>query len=119
VLSVQSVEGGRVELALIELAPQRFMEFRKKVYAGRGVIDGNRALAAIDAMKLDRGKIIALANADRVTETLKAHASLGSALKLVATPSYVISGVAIVGHPGLEPLRAVIKSVRACHAVHC
>ena len=35
-------------------------------------------------------------------------------LQLMATPAYVIQGVAILGHPGLEPLRKVIASVRSC-----
>ncbi len=118
-LSIQSVEGGRVELAVRELAPGRFMEFRGKIYAGRGVIDGNRALAVTDAMGLDRNKIIEIANAARTTEILKAHANLGTALKLMATPAYVIAGVAIVGHPGLEPLRGAVRSVRACKKVVC
>ena len=119
VLSVQSVEGSRVELAVRELAPQRFLEFHRKVYAGRGVIDGARALAVTDAMGLDRKKIIDIANTQRVTDTMTTHSKVGSALKLVATPAYVVQGVAILGHPGLEPLRKVVKSVRSCKAVVC
>jgi protein-disulfide isomerase len=118
-LSVQSVEAARIELAMRELAAKRFLEFRKQIYAGRGTIDGNRALAVTDAMGLDRNKVIEIANAPRTTETLKAHALLGTALKMVATPSYVVQGVAILGHPGLEPLQKAIKSVRTCKAVVC
>jgi protein-disulfide isomerase len=119
VLSVQSVEGARVELAVRELAPQRFLEFHRKVYAGRGLIDGARALAVTDAMGLDRKKIIDIANTKRVTETMTTHSKVGSALKLVATPAYVVQGVAILGHPGLEPLRKIVASVRSCKAVVC
>lgn len=119
VLSVQSVEGSRVELAVRELAPQRFLEFHRKVYAGRGVIDGARALAVTDAMGLDRKKITEIADTQRVTDTMITHSKVGSALKLVATPAYVVQGVAIVGHPGLEPLRNIVASVRRCKAVVC
>ena len=119
VLSVQSVEGARVELAVRELAPQRFLEFHRKVYAGRGTIDGARALAVTDAMGLDRKKIIDIANTQRVTDTMTTHSKVGSALKLVATPAYVVQGVAILGHPGLEPLRNIVASVRSCKAVVC
>ena len=31
--------------------------------------------------------------------------------KLIATPAYVVNGVAILGHPGLKPLQGVIRSV--------
>jgi protein-disulfide isomerase len=120
VLSVQSVEGARVELALRELGtPQKFLEFHRKIYAGRGIIDGNRALAVAQAMGLDRKKIIDIANTKRVTDIMTTHAKLGSALKLAATPAYVIQGVAILGHPGLEPLRKLVASVRKCEAVVC
>jgi len=120
VLSVQSVEGARVELAVRELisGPQ-FLEFHRKLYAGRGVIDGARALSVSDAMGIDRGKIIEIANQPRITETMKSHAKMGSDLKLVATPSYVIQGVAIVGHSGLEPLRKIVAAVRTCKKVAC
>jgi protein-disulfide isomerase len=120
VLSVQSVAGARVELALRELGtPKQFLEFHRKIYAGRGIIDGQRALAVVQAMGFDRQKVIDAANAQRVTATMTAHAKLATAPKLMAPPAYVGAGVAILGHPGLEPLRKVIASVRRCKAVVC
>lgn len=120
VLSAPSIEGARVELALREIAPPKtFLEFHRRIYAGRGVIDGVRALAVTKDMGIDQGKIIAVANAPRITDAMRAHARLGSELKLMATPAYVIAGVAILGHPGLESLRKVIRAVRACKKVVC
>jgi protein-disulfide isomerase len=120
VLSVQSVEGARVEHAVRELGtPQTFLQFHRKIYAGRGVIDGARALAAARELGLDQKRIIEVANTAAITEVLKAHAIVGNNLKLVATPAYVVRGVAILGHPGLEPLRKVIAAVRACRKVVC
>ncbi|HWL30842.1 MAG TPA: DsbA family protein [Xanthobacteraceae bacterium] len=120
VLSAASVEGARVELAVRELAsPQKFLEFHRRIYAGRGVIDGARALAVTREMSLDQNKIVEIANAQRVTDTMTRHAKVGSALKLVATPAYVIQGVAILGHPGFEPLRKIIAAVRTCKKVVC
>ena len=117
---MQSVEGARVELALRDLGtPQKFLEFHRKIYDGRGIIDGNRALAVAQVMGFDRQKIIDAANNKRITEIMTVHAKLGTALGLSATPAYVIQGVAILGHPGLEPLRKVIASVRSCSKVVC
>jgi len=119
-LSVQSVEGSRVELAVREMVtPQRWLEFRKRIYAGRGTIDGARAVAVTQAMKLDQAKMVEIANAQRVTDIMTVHAKLGTELKMMATPSYVIGGVAVLGHPGLEPLKAMVKSVRSCKAPVC
>ena len=119
-LSAQSVEGARVEHAVRELgSPQTFLEFHRKIYAGRGTIDGARALAAAQAVGLDQKRIIEVANTAAVTEVLKAHAITGTNLKLKATPAYVIQGVAILGHPGLAPLRKAVASVRACKKAVC
>ena len=60
-LSVLSAmgRGRRVELALRELGtPQKFLEFHRKIYGGRGLIDGNRALAVAQTLGFDRKKVI-------------------------------------------------------------
>ncbi len=120
VLGIASILAGRVELAVGKLSnPQTFYAFHRRIYEGRGVIDGDRALAVVRDLKLDREKILAAANEDSTTETMKAHVRLGNALNLVATPSYVIKDVAIVGHPGEQSLRAVIAAVRKCGQVVC
>lgn len=120
VLSVASAQAGKVEIAVASLVtPERYLEFRRKVYAGRGVVDGERALAAAGELGLERQKLIDIANEDDTTDKLKTHARLADAMKLVATPSYVIEGVAILGHPGLAPLQRVIAAVRKCGKVVC
>jgi protein-disulfide isomerase len=119
ILSTQSVEGGRVELALREIDPRHFLEFRRRIYQTRGTIDGARSLAVVKEMGIDPVKVIELANAPRLTEILRAHARFASTAKLLATPSYVVADVAIVGHPGLKTLRSVAASVRKCKAVVC
>jgi len=120
VLSVQSIEGARVELAVREIAtPRIFLELHRKIYVTRGMINGSRMLAAAGEMGLDQNRIVATANAQRITDIMQVHARLGSALGLVATPAYVVQGVAILGHPGLAPLQKVIASVRTCKAAVC
>jgi protein-disulfide isomerase len=120
VLGVPSIQAGRVELAVRKLSdPKTFYAFHRKIYEGRGVIDGNRALAVANDLKIDQQKILAAANDDSITETMKAHVRLGNALNLAATPSYVIRDVAIVGHPGGQSLKAIVDAVRKCGQVVC
>lgn len=120
ILSAASIEAGRVELGVAKLAtPALFYQFHQKVYAGRGLIDGARALAAAAELGLDQKALIDIANDDDTTDKLKTHARLAMAMKLLATPSYVVKGTAIVGHPGLVPLQGVIASVRKCGKVVC
>lgn len=120
VLGIASIQAGRVELAVRKLSdPKTFYAFHRKIYEGRGVIDGDRALAVANELKIDQQKLLTAANDDSVTETMKAHVRLGNAINLAATPSYVIKDVAIVGHPGGQSLKAVIAAVRKCGQVVC
>lgn len=120
VLGIASIQAGRVELAVRKLSnPQTFYAFHRKIYEGRGVIDGNRALAVANELKIDQQKILSAANDDSVTETMKAHVRLGNAINLAATPSYVVKDVAIVGHPGGKSLKSVVEAVRKCGQVVC
>lgn len=119
ILSAQSVEGGRVELALREMSAPHFLEFRNRIYATRGTIDGARSIAVVKEMGIDPAKVVELANQPRITEMLKAHAQVASAARLFATPSYIVAGVAIVGHPGPKTLASVVSAVRKCKAVVC
>ena len=56
ILSAQSVEGGRVELALREMSAQQFLEFRQRIYKTRGTIDGARSLAVVKEMGIELGE---------------------------------------------------------------
>jgi protein-disulfide isomerase len=101
------------------LPPDKFMEFHRRVYAGRGTIDGARALEAAVSVGLDREKVIAEAQTEEALAILKSHADFGGAAKLIGTPAYVLNGVAIVGHPGLKTLQQAVAAVRQCKKVVC
>ena len=71
VLGIPSVLAGRVEIAVAKsIPPEKFYEFHRALYAGRGTIDGQRALAlATGEFGLDAQKIVDAANDDAITET--------------------------------------------------
>ncbi len=120
VLSVQSVQGAMVEIVVSKmLPPEKFLAFHKRIYEGRGTIDGARAIAAAQAMGLDGKTIVERGNSAETVAVLKQNADYGQTAKLIATPDYVVAGVAILGHPGLEPLKNVIAAVRKCGKVVC
>jgi protein-disulfide isomerase len=120
ILSVQSVRGAMVEIAASKLlTPDQFFDFHRRIYAERGMIDGSMVLALAGKMGLDPQKVAASANTQTTLDVLRESATFGSDAGLQATPAYVIDGVAIVGHPGLKALQAVVRSVRACGKVVC
>lgn len=120
VLGIPSILAGRVELAVARLGtPEQFWQFHRRIFSGRGVVDGERALAVARDLGFANEKLVAVANDNAVTETMKAHVRLGNTLGLQATPAYVVAGVAIVGHPGRKALQAIVAAVRRCRAVVC
>jgi protein-disulfide isomerase len=120
VLGIASIQGSRVELAVARMAPaKKFFDYHHKLYAGRGMIDGNRALEVAKAIGLDIGKVTTLANDDSIGAEMISHVRLGNALAIQATPGFVIKGVAILGYPGKGALQKMIAAVQSCDAVIC
>jgi protein-disulfide isomerase len=120
VLGIASIMSGRVELAVAKLGtPQQFYAFHRQVYAERGVIDGQRALAIGRGLGFEEATLTKLGDSDAITNTMKAHVALGDTLGLVATPSFIIGGVAILGYPGRNGLQKIVAAVGACGKVSC
>lgn len=120
VLGIPSILAGRVEIAVSKMVPPSdFYRYHRALYAGRGVIDGQRALKTAGELKLDLQKVLDAANQDGITDIMKAHVRFADTLGLKATPSYLIHDVAIQGHPGRKSLKAVIDSVRKCGKAVC
>lgn len=120
VLGIASIQGTRVELAVARLVPpQKFYAYHHALYAGRGRIDGERALAAATAIGLDAAKVTAIANEDSISDVMVAHVRLGNALAIQATPGFVIKGVAILGYPGKGAIQKVVQAAQRCGAVLC
>jgi protein-disulfide isomerase len=120
VLSVPSVQGAMIEIGASKmLTPQKFLDFHRRIYASRGVIDGARVLAAAQNEGLDPQALAKASNTEATLAVLKENATVGGQAGLAATPAYVIGGVAILGHPGLRSLQTVVAAMRACGKVVC
>jgi len=120
VLGIPSIQAGRVEFALAQIAsPLKFYLFHQKMFSGRGVNDGERALSAAEGLGFAREKLIALANADSITDAMKAHVAVGDKYNMQVTPSLVIGDVAIIGYPGLASLEKIVAALRKCGKAAC
>lgn len=120
VLGVPSIQAGRVEFVLAKLAtPQQFFEFNRRIFSGRGVVDGARALAVAKALGFRSDQLVKAADEEAVTQAMIANVQLGNSLGLAATPAFVIKGVAILGYPGKKTLTDIIKAIRSCDKIMC
>jgi protein-disulfide isomerase len=120
VLGIPSIQGTRVELAVVKLASaNKFYEFHRLLDTGRGVVDGNRALAAAKAVGLDVDQVLRMANERSLGDIMTAHVKLGDEFAIQATPGFVVKDVAIVGYPGPNAMAKILDSVEHCGAVVC
>jgi protein-disulfide isomerase len=120
VLGIPSILAGRVEIAFSKMVPPSdFYKYHRAIYAGRGTIDGQRALNTAREFKVDLQKLLDAANQDGITDIMKAHLRFADSLGQKATPFYLVGDVAIQGHPGRKGLKTVIDSVRKCGKAVC
>jgi protein-disulfide isomerase len=120
VLGIPSISAARVELAIAKLgSAEQFYAFHRKIYAQRGTIDGRRALEVAKSLGLNTRRLLALADSDEITETMKNHVTLGDALGLQATPSFVVGELAILGYPGPRATEAIVTAAAACGKAVC
>jgi protein-disulfide isomerase len=119
VLGVPSIEAARIALAFAQQKPALYAKFHSDIYATRGRVDGDKAIATALALGADRKTLLDDANSAAVTGRLKHAAKLGGSLGLEAMPSFVILTEAFVGDPGLAALRKIIASVRQCEKTAC
>jgi protein-disulfide isomerase len=120
VLGIASIGAGRVELAVAKLdTPQQFYAFHRKIYSQRGATDGLRALEVAHGLGFDPRRMAAVGDSDQITGTMKNLVSLGNALGLIATPSFIVGNVAILGYPGPRELQAIVNAASTCGKVVC
>jgi protein-disulfide isomerase len=120
ILSPKSVEAAKVELALSLLGrPNAVYGFHRRLFDRKGTIDGVRALEVADELGAPRAKVEELMVGADVQEMLSMQMRLAAALGLVATPSFLIAGAGVLGHPGPNALKGVLESVRRCDRIAC
>lgn len=121
VLGIPSILAGRVEIAVSKaVPPEKFYEFHRAVYAGRGTIDGQRALAvATGPLGLDAQKILAAANEDGITDIMRAHLRFATKHGTKATPLFFVQDIVIDGYPGPKTLQRVVAAARKCGKAVC
>jgi protein-disulfide isomerase len=120
VLGIPSIGAARVELAVAKLGtPEQFYAFHRKIYAQRGTVDGPRALSVAAGLGLPEQKLLTLGDSDEITTTMKNLVSLGTALGLEATPSFVIGKLAILGYPGPNALAGFVRAAATCGQAVC
>lgn len=120
ILSIGSTQAAKVQQAVLRLyGPAKAYDFHMKLYEVRGAITGTTALAVARAMGLDARKVEESADSETVGQVVSRQTRLAEALGLAMTPSFIVAGTAILGWPGAEALRDIIKNARKCDRPVC
>jgi protein-disulfide isomerase len=120
ILSPISAQAARVELALLQLkGAATAHKLTDVLYGTPGRIDGPRALDAAEKLGAARPEVERLADGPEVKAMLGRQMRLAASLGLVATPSYVIGGAAVLGYPGPQSLARIVADTRECGTISC
>lgn len=119
ILSAPSREAARIAMLTLRLAgPAQAYGLHQRLFAMRGVVDGARTANTARELGVDT----AAAGADMVKQAddaLAAQEKLANAIGFTVTPSYVLNGIGMFGHPGPKSLARMIEAVKACDALVC
>ncbi len=120
ILSPGSVGAARTVLAVLRLAgPQKAYELHRRLFSLRGHVDERRALAAASDLGVSADAIAAPDIARMAGDALAAHMRLAKGVGFEITPSYVLQGIGLFGHPGPRSLRAMIAAAKECDELVC
>lgn len=120
VLGIASAQAAKVQQAVLKLfGPKRAYDFHVRLFAHRGVNDGAAAMQVVKDMGLDEARIWGTADAPDIQMVLGQQMRLASELGFVATPSFMLDGIGILGYPGPNSVAKMIWSVRSCDKPAC
>jgi protein-disulfide isomerase len=120
ILSPASAQAARVELAVLKLkGAGAAHSITEALFSMPGRIDGPRALEAAQKLGLDRQEVERVADSQEVKAMLRRQMGLAASMGLVATPSYVVAGAAVLGYPGPNALRRIVANARLCGTISC
>jgi len=110
-LSVGSIQAAKLRQAAVRLyGPAKAYAFHRRIFAHRGPIDGESALAAAREMRFDIAKLTDEADGDAVRDGLIGAAHFLNAAGVRATPAFIIRGKVMSGWPGPVAFDAALNN---------
>ena len=109
-LSIGSIQAAKLRQAALSLyGPARAYAYHRRIFAHRGSIDGESALAAARDMRFDVAKLTDEADGDGVRDILIGASRFLNAAGVRATPSFILRGKLLSGWPGPAAFDAALK----------
>ena len=120
ILGPGSRPSARIALSILRRAGTRAAyDYHTRLFAGRGEVTEARAVSTAAALGYTRDMLEAAELRADAERALDAQAKLAHGIGFNVTPSYVLQGVALFGHPGPKALGKMIAAAKACDALVC
>jgi len=120
VLSPGSFLAARVQQSVMRLrGPRTAYAFTQRMLRRRGRKDGLVALGEARKLGLSRADVEKSADSDAVGRVLVRQMRLAQSLGFVATPSFIVHGIGILGYPGPRAMAKMVASIRKCDKPAC
>jgi protein-disulfide isomerase len=110
-LSSGSVQAAKLrQAALMLYGPDKAYEFHRRLYARKGMIDGDAALAVAEDMGFDLARLAEAANSADARGRIIAQAHFLDHIGVSTTPSFIIGAKLLSGWPGADGFGAALKA---------
>ncbi len=120
ILTLGSMQAAKVQQATLKLhGDAKAYELHRRLLAEKGQITGIRALDIAKELGLDPDALSPEADSPKIADVMISQIKLAANLGLVATPSFVIDGVGMLGWPGSKTIRSIVASVKTCDRPVC
>lgn len=119
VLGPGSTEAAKVAVAVGRIAPDKYLDFHKRLLSIRGQADKAKAIEAATAAGISAAALDKAMADKEVDATIEEVYGLAGALGLSGTPSYVVGEEVVPGAIGLTKLQARIADARCTLTKKC
>ena len=100
-------------MASLSAAQQnRYRKFYSAVFAGQGALNQERLIRSVRQAGLDEGRVATDLQSKALRDEVEKNLSLGRALGLTGTPSYVVGNRILSGAVGYDELKAAVEEAR-------
>lgn len=119
VLGPGSTEAAKVAVAVNRVAPDKYLEFHKRLLSVRGQADKAKAMEAAAGAGVPTAALEKALGDAEVEATLQEVYGLAGKLGLSGTPSYVVGTDVVPGAIGLSKLQAHVAEARCATTKKC
>lgn len=113
VLGPESERFARAALAAALQGPEKYRGFHAAIFGETGALNQERLIRTVREVALDEAKIAAAMDTAALGTEIERNLSLGRALGLTGTPSYVVGNHILSGAVGYDTLKQAIAEARA------